>query len=78
MKDLMNMNPVEIENLMDALMNEYTRRRDEFSEDFATKRVEAWIDNVQASGYGLAFSIVGHDAPQLDVKKWQLVMVDRQ
>lgn len=77
MKNIEDMTAFEIEDMMNRLKTEYTRRRGEFRESFATDWIEEWIDEVQSHG-GLTITVVGRPSQQIEVKKWQLVMVDRQ
>ena len=77
MIDIENMTAYEIDQMMIALKREYTKRRGEFSKNFAFDWVEEWIDEAQNQG-DFTITFVGNPSQVIPVKKWQLVMCDRQ
>ena len=75
MLDIEKMSAREIEEMMDALKREYTKRRGEFRKNFVFDEIEEWIDEAQNQGE-FTITFVGKPSKVIPVKKWQLVMCD--
>ena len=77
MKDFSNLTAHEIEMMMIRLKHEYTRRRGEFSNTFATEWVEDWIDEIQQEGYNIVISNPGVNE-EMTILPYDFISVTRE